>query len=81
MRRIERQVAHEVVTEVAVRPRHVVVLGPGVIPKAPSGKLRRAYALALLELTLGRSFAATPAKQKACGMTETTAVGATGSST
>ncbi|BBX74958.1 putative ligase [Mycobacterium shinjukuense] len=47
-RRIERQVAHEVVAEVDVRPRNVVVLEPGMIPKTPSGKLRRAHALALL---------------------------------
>jgi fatty-acyl-CoA synthase len=26
----------------------VVVLGPGTIPKTPSGKLRRAHALALV---------------------------------
>jgi fatty-acyl-CoA synthase len=45
--RIERQVAHEVVAEVDVRPRNVVVLEPGMIPKTPSGKLRRAHALAL----------------------------------
>ncbi|HME78737.1 MAG TPA: fatty acyl-AMP ligase [Mycobacterium sp.] len=48
VRRIKHAVAHEVVTEVDVRPRNVVVLGPGSIPKTPSGKLRRAYALALL---------------------------------
>ena len=48
VRRIKHQVAHEVVAEVDVRPRTVVVLGPGVIPKTPSGKLRRAYARALL---------------------------------
>jgi len=48
VRRIERQVAHEVVAEVDVRPRNVVVLEPGVIPKTPSGKLRRAHALALV---------------------------------
>jgi fatty-acyl-CoA synthase len=48
VRRIRHQVAHQVVTEVDVRPRNVVVLGPGVIPKTPSGKLRRAYALALV---------------------------------
>jgi fatty-acyl-CoA synthase len=48
VRRIKHQVAHRVVTEVDVRPRNVVVLGPGVIPKTPSGKLRRAYALALV---------------------------------
>jgi fatty-acyl-CoA synthase len=46
--RIERQVAHEVVTEVDVRPRNVVVLGPGTIPKTPSGKLRRANSVALV---------------------------------
>ncbi|MDO0975112.1 fatty acyl-AMP ligase [Mycolicibacterium frederiksbergense] len=48
VRRIEHQVAHEVVTEVDVRPRNVVVLGPGTIPKTPSGKLRRANSVALV---------------------------------
>jgi fatty-acyl-CoA synthase len=48
VRRIERQVAHEVFATVQVRPRNVVVLQPGVIPKTPSGKLRRAHALALV---------------------------------
>jgi len=48
VRRIEHQVAHEVVVEVDVRPRNVVVLQPGTIPKTPSGKLRRAHALALV---------------------------------
>ncbi len=49
VRRIEHQVAHEVVAEVDVRPRNVAVLEPGMIPKTPSGKLRRAHALALLD--------------------------------
>ncbi len=48
VRRIERRVAHEVVSEVDMRPRNVVVLEPGMIPKTPSGKLRRAHALALV---------------------------------
>ncbi len=48
VRRIEHQVAHEVFAEVDVRPRSVVVLEPGMIPKTPSGKLRRAFALALV---------------------------------
>ena len=48
VRRIQHQVAHEVVAEVDVRPRNVVVLQPGTIPKTPSGKLRRAHALALI---------------------------------
>ena len=48
VRRIEHQVAHEVFAEVDVRPRNVVVLQPGTIPKTPSGKLRRAHALALV---------------------------------
>jgi fatty-acyl-CoA synthase len=48
VRRIERQVAHEVFAEVDVRPRNVVVLAPGMIPKTPSGKLRRAHALVLV---------------------------------
>jgi fatty-acyl-CoA synthase len=48
VRRIEHDVAHEVVTEVDVRPRNVVVLGPGTIPKTPSGKLRRANSVSLV---------------------------------
>ena len=48
VRRIEQQVAHEVVGEVDVRPRNVVVLGPGTIPKTPSGKLRRSTSLTLV---------------------------------
>ena len=47
VRRIEHQVVHEVVVEVNARPRNVVVLAPGVIPKTPSGKLRRANSVAL----------------------------------
>ncbi len=49
VRRIEHQVAHEVVAEVDVRPRNVVVLEPGLVPKTPSGKLRRAHTLALVD--------------------------------
>src|SRR6185437_8140061 len=45
VRRIEHRVAREVVAEVDVRPRNVVVLGPGTIPKTPSGKLRRSTSL------------------------------------
>jgi fatty-acyl-CoA synthase len=48
VRRIEHQVAHEVVREVDMRPRNVVVLGPGTIPKTPSGKLRRANSVTLV---------------------------------
>jgi fatty-acyl-CoA synthase len=48
VRRIEHQVAHEVLAEVDVRPRNVVVLGPGTIPKTPSGKLRRASSIILV---------------------------------
>jgi fatty-acyl-CoA synthase len=48
VRRIERQVAHEVVAEVEVRPRKVAVVGPGIIPKTSSGKLRRSHALSLV---------------------------------
>jgi fatty-acyl-CoA synthase len=47
--RVERQVAHEVFAEVDVRPRNIVVLEPGTIPKTPSGKLRRAHALSLVD--------------------------------
>ncbi|HXL61144.1 MAG TPA: long-chain fatty acid--CoA ligase, partial [Mycobacterium sp.] len=49
VRRVERAVAHEVFAEVDVRPRNVVVLEPGMIPKTPSGKLRRAHALSLVD--------------------------------
>jgi fatty-acyl-CoA synthase len=42
VRRIKHEVAHEVLAEVDMRPRRVVVLEPGTIPKTPSGKLRRA---------------------------------------
>ncbi|WP_333890123.1 fatty acyl-AMP ligase [Mycolicibacterium gadium] len=49
VRRVERQVAHEVFAEVDVRPRNVVVLEPGMIPKTASGKLRRAHALSLVD--------------------------------
>ena len=38
VRRIEHQVAHEVVAEVDVRPRNVVVLGPGTIPEDAVGQ-------------------------------------------
>lgn len=48
VRRIEHLVAHEVLKEVDVRPRNVVVLGPGMIPKTPSGKLRRATSVTLV---------------------------------
>ena len=48
VRRIEHQVAHEVVAEVDVRPRNVVVLGRARIPKTPSGKLRRANSVSLV---------------------------------
>lgn len=48
VRRIEHQVAHEVLKEVDVRPRNVVVLGPGTIPKTPSGKLRRSTSVTLV---------------------------------
>lgn len=48
VRRMQQQVAHEVFVETNVRPRTVVVLGPGTIPKTPSGKLRRAEARSLV---------------------------------
>jgi fatty-acyl-CoA synthase len=48
VRRIERQVAHEVVAEVEVRPRKVAVVAPGTIPKPPSGKLRRSHPLSFV---------------------------------
>ncbi|MEE6138407.1 fatty acyl-AMP ligase [Mycobacterium sp. 050128] len=49
VQRIEQQVAHEVFAEVDARPHRVVVVAPGMIPKTPSGKLRRAHALALVD--------------------------------
>lgn len=48
VRRLRRDIAREVVSEVDVRPRRVVVLSAGMLPKTPSGKLRRAHALALV---------------------------------
>ena len=48
VRRIKHEVAHEVLAEVDMRPRKVVVLGPGTIPKTPSGKLRRGSSLSLV---------------------------------
>ncbi|MET0897055.1 MAG: fatty acyl-AMP ligase [Mycobacterium sp.] len=48
VRHMQQQVAHEVFVETNVRPRTVVVLGPGTIPKTPSGKLRRAEARSLI---------------------------------
>jgi fatty-acyl-CoA synthase len=48
VRRIKHEVAHEIVAEVNMRPRDVVVLAPGAIPKTPSGKLRRGNALSLV---------------------------------
>jgi fatty-acyl-CoA synthase len=42
---MEQKVAHEVIAEVDVRPCNVVVLEPGMIPKTPSGKLRRGQTL------------------------------------
>ena len=55
VRRIKHEVAHEVVAEVDMRPRTVVVLGPGTIPKTPSGKLRRAHSLSLVSLSAYRA--------------------------
>jgi fatty-acyl-CoA synthase len=48
VRRIKHEVAHEVLAEVDVRPRRVVVLRPGTIPKTPSGKLRRGSSFAFV---------------------------------
>jgi fatty-acyl-CoA synthase len=45
---IRKDVTSRVVSAVGVRPAEVVVLGPGSLPKTPSGKLRRAAARALL---------------------------------
>ena len=39
---IRKDIIARVVTAVGVRPAEVVVLGPGTLPKTPSGKLRRA---------------------------------------
>ncbi|MCO1659967.1 fatty acyl-AMP ligase [Pseudonocardia humida] len=39
---IAKDVTRQVLTAVGVRPARVVVLGPGSLPKTPSGKLRRA---------------------------------------
>ena len=45
---IRKDVISRVVSAVGVRPAEVVVLGPGALPKTPSGKLRRAATRALL---------------------------------
>jgi fatty-acyl-CoA synthase len=45
---IRKDVTSRVVAAVGVRPAQVVVLGPGGLPKTPSGKLRRAATGALL---------------------------------
>ncbi|WP_054816196.1 fatty acyl-AMP ligase [Nocardia arizonensis] len=42
VKRIEREIVHEVFAEVGARPRSVTILGPGALPKTSSGKLRRA---------------------------------------
>ncbi|SHK34135.1 fatty-acyl-CoA synthase [Pseudonocardia thermophila] len=49
---IRKDVTSRVVSAVGVRPAEVVVLGPGSLPKTPSGKLRRA---ATRELIANRS--------------------------
>ena len=46
--RIRHDIVHAVFSEVGVRPRKVVVLGPGTLPKTSSGKLKRAGSAALL---------------------------------
>jgi fatty-acyl-CoA synthase len=48
VRGIRKDVTSRVVSAVGVRPADVVVLGPGTLPKTPSGKLRRAATRALL---------------------------------
>ena len=48
VRRVQHRVAHEVMADVDMRPGRVVVLGPGAIPKTPSGKLRRAHSVSLI---------------------------------
>jgi fatty-acyl-CoA synthase len=45
---IRKDVISRVVSAVGVRPAEVVVLGPGTLPKTPSGKLRRAATAELL---------------------------------
>ena len=50
VRRIKHDVAHAVITAVDMRPRIVVVLAPGTIPKTPSGKLQRSSSATLIDL-------------------------------
>ena len=52
VQRIRKDVTSLVVSAVGVRPAEVVVLGPGSLPKTPSGKLRRAATRALLATRL-----------------------------
>ena len=47
-RAIKKDVTARVVSAVGVRPAEVVVVGPGSLPKTPSGKLRRSATRALL---------------------------------
>ncbi|MDT7579395.1 MAG: fatty-acyl-CoA synthase [Pseudonocardiales bacterium] len=53
VRVIRKDVTSRVVSAVGVRPAEVVVLGPGSLPKTPSGKLRRAATRALLVAARG----------------------------
>jgi fatty-acyl-CoA synthase len=50
---IRKDVISRVVSAVGVRPAEVVVLGPGTLPKTPSGKLRRAATGELLRERTG----------------------------
>ena len=52
VRRIQHQVAHEVLAEVDVRPRNVVVLQPGDDPQDPIGKAAAGTRLGVGELTV-----------------------------
>jgi fatty-acyl-CoA synthase len=50
--RIRREISSRVFAGFEVSPRFVMVTGPGAIPKTPSGKIRRAETLALIQAAL-----------------------------
>ena len=51
-RRIMNEVSRAVYTEVGVSPGLVAVVGPGTLPKTPSGKLRRSATYSIVEAAL-----------------------------
>ena len=52
--RIRAELSTRVLAAFGVSPRFVMVTGPGTLPKTPSGKVRRAETVALIEAELAR---------------------------